>query len=327
MRPGLLAVIVFLAAGAALLLTAQAAVAGGASLEGGGDDRIQLVASVDAPGNIVRSGDVFPLRVRVVDHRGAIVAGATVAVTVEFGAVTPPTALTDANGLARFEYRATLESARETVLVFDVTFEDAFADQERFALDVIPVISQRPAIATAETVGAGVGVAILAVLASTEFGRVGLFNLVVFPLYSRLRKEEVLDHFVRGQIYGYIQSHPGAHYNSLKDALRVTNGTLAHHLRTLEMQGYVQADRDGIYKRFYPVSMRIPRHRGIRLSDLQLHILDVIREDGGSTQQEIASHLSVSQQTVSYNLRHLSREGLVRIENEGRAKRYFTAET
>ena len=186
----------------------------------------------------------------------------------------------------------------------------------------------RPAIVGPETLGAGVGIAaILAALASTEFGKYGFANVVVFPLYSRLKKEEVLDHFVRGQIYGYVMSHPGEHYNSVRDALKVTNGTLAHHLRTLEMQGFIKADRDGVYKRFYPVEMQIPRDRGIRLSDLQHNILGLIRGDGGPTQQQIAVRLAVSQQTVSYNLRHLSREGLVRMEQDGRARRYFPAET
>jgi len=177
-------------------------------------------------------------------------------------------------------------------------------------------------------VSAGIGVAaVLAALATTEFGKYGLFSVVIFPLYSRLRKEEVLDHFVRGQIYGYIMSHPGDHYNSLKDALKVTNGTLAHHLRTLEMQGFIKADRDGVYKRFYPVEMQIPREKGIRLSDLQHHILSMIRTDGGPTQGEIAGRLGVSQQTVSYNLRHLSREGLIRFEKAGRSTHYFPGDT
>ncbi|HEV8594995.1 MAG TPA: helix-turn-helix domain-containing protein, partial [Thermoplasmata archaeon] len=85
--------------------------------------------------------------------------------------------------------------------------------------------------------------------------------------------------------------------------------------------------RDGIYKRFYPVEMSIPRDKGIRLSDLQEHMLVLIQNDGGPTQQDIADRLCVSQQTVSYNLRHLSREGLIRMEKLGRTKRYFPTET
>ncbi|MBI4416949.1 MAG: helix-turn-helix domain-containing protein [Euryarchaeota archaeon] len=327
MRPGLLVLLVFAGFVAAFMLVALPADAA-PSLDAGGDPRVQLVASVDIATEIVRSGGVLPFRVRVVDHFAAPVAGATVTVEASGGVVTPASALTDANGLARFTFTAKVEQAQEMVLLVSVQFEDAFPDEAQQTVIVIPPLPQRPIYARPEAAaGAGIGAAILAAIASTEFGRYGLFNVVVFPLYSRLKKEEVLDHFVRGQIYGYIMSHPGEHYNSLRETLKVTNGTLAHHLRTLEMQGFVKSLRDGIYKRFYPVEMQIPRHKGIRLSDLQHHMLALIRSNHGRTQQEIADNLGVTQQTVSYNLRHLNREGLIRMEKDGRAKRYFPMDT
>ncbi|TLZ56909.1 MAG: MarR family transcriptional regulator, partial [Methanobacteriota archaeon] len=145
----------------------------------------------------------------------------------------------------------------------------------------------------------------------------------IFPLYSRLKKEEVLDHFVRGQIYGYIVSHPGQHYNSMRADLKVTNGTLAHHLRTLEMMGFIKSYREGVFKRFYPIEVSVPQGRGVQLSDLQTHILEMIRGGSGPTQADIASRLEVTQQTVSYNLRTLSREGAIRLEKDGRNTRYY----
>ena len=323
MRTGLLAVLILSVGVAAIMLGTQSAVAD-ANLEGGGNPRTQLVASVEFPGDILQSGGSLPLRVRVVDQHGVPIAGATITVTADLGTVAPPSGLTDTNGLAKFTYVARVSAAQEVIILVDVAQTGAIPDQERLLIVVIPAPVERPILSRPETaVGAGIGAALLAALASTEFGRYGLSSVIVFPLYSRLKKEEVLDHFVRGQIYGYIMSHPGEHYNSLKDALKVTNGTLAHHLRTLEMQGFVKSDRDGIFKRFYPIEMQVPRNKGIRLSDLQHHMLGLIRADGGPTQHEIAVRMGVSQQTVSYNLRHLSREGLVRMEKDGRMKRYF----
>ena len=326
MRAASLAVLAFLALVAAISLAAGPARAP-AGMDAGGNPHAQLVVHVEFPGDIVQSGDVLPLRVRVVDTDGNAIPGATVTLRVDGGTVTPASALTDASGFARFSFSANVPASTEVTAQAEARLVGAISGSESFTVTVVPVTESRPLLGRAETVGAGIGAAILAVVASTEFGKYGLSNVVFFPLYSRLRKEEVLDHFVRGQIYGYIAAHPGEHYNSLKDALKVTNGTLAHHLRTLEMQGFVKADRDGIYKRFYPVEMQIPRDKGIRLSDLQHHILGLVRGDGGPTQQEIAERLDVSQQTVSYNLRHLSREGLVRTEKDGRATRYFPPDT
>jgi DNA-binding MarR family transcriptional regulator len=327
MRTVRFVILALFAASAAFALATLPAAADTPGLEGGGEDRLQLIASVDSSGDIVQSGNAAVLRVRVIDQFGRPVEGATVSAMSATGTVLPPTANTDGAGFARFTYQVETGEAVEVSVHFVATKGDAFVDRVDHALVFIATPPQRPILTRAETaVGAGIGAAVLAALAGTEFGKYGLSNLIIFPLYSRLRKDEVLDHFVRGQIYGYIMSHPGEHYNSLKDALKVTNGTLAHHLRTLEMGGFIKADRDGVFKRFYPVEMQIPRHKGIRLSDLQENMLTLIRSDGGPTQQDIADRLGVSQQTVSYNLRQLDREGLVRMEKAGRMKRYFSAD-
>ncbi len=47
----------------------------------------------------------------------------------------------------------------------------------------------------------------------TEAGRYRFLGLLV-PLYTKLKKEEILDDFTRGKIYGYIVANPGDNYNS-----------------------------------------------------------------------------------------------------------------
>ncbi len=167
------------------------------------------------------------------------------------------------------------------------------------------------------------GIIAILIIASTETGKYGLFKTLVVPLYSRLKKDELLEHFVRGQIYGRIMSHPGEHYNHIKQKLGVTNGTLSHHLRTLELQGYIKSHRDGTYKRFYPMGMKIPRKKGIQLSDLQMGIVDAIRQSPGISQKDIASIEGISQQSVSYNLAILERMGILDTVRDGAKKKYF----
>ena len=167
------------------------------------------------------------------------------------------------------------------------------------------------------------GIIALLIIASTETGKYGLFKTLVVPLYSRLKKDELLEHFVRGQIYGHIMSHPGEHYNHIKQKLGVTNGTLSHHLRTLELQGYIKSHRDGTYKRFYPTGMKIPRKKGIQLSDLQMGMVDAIRQTPGISQKDIALIEGISQQSVSYNLAILERMGILDSTRDGVRKKYF----
>jgi len=289
------------------------------------NDQLQLFVTIESDFDLVDSGTPIYFNVDVVDQHRVPVKGALISIALEGdgGAVIPSEALTDSQGTARFKFVG--ESLKESVflLTASATYEGAIPDTDTFEIRVFNPPPPQRKIQRIEVVTVGLGALIIATFVSTEAGRYGLFNTLVFPLYTRLKKEEVLDHFVRGQIYGYILSNPGEYFSSIREVLKVTNGTLSHHLRTLEMQGFIKSTRDGIRKRFYPVHMIVPRSRGLKLSDLQLGILEVIKRKGGPTQKEIADQLGVSQQCISYNLRILSREGILRIEREGRQKKYY----
>ena len=146
-----------------------------------------------------------------------------------------------------------------------------------------------------------------------------LFLLFFVPLYSKIKRERVLDHFVRGQIFGYIQANPGEHYNAIKDALGLTNGSLAHHLRTLEREQFIRSKRFGLYRRFYPFNFRLPADDAFQPNDVQVMILRVIRGSPGITQKDIADRLGLTPPTVNYHVSVLSDRNLIRVERRGRS--------
>ncbi|MEE9340758.1 MAG: winged helix-turn-helix transcriptional regulator [Thermoplasmata archaeon] len=155
----------------------------------------------------------------------------------------------------------------------------------------------------------------------TEVGRYGFLSLLV-PLYVRLSRSQVLDHFVRGQIYEYIKLNPGDHYSSIRRELSLSNGLLAYHLSVLEKQNFVKSQREGKLKRFYPVDMTIPRKKGVRLSDLQVKMLRRIDKNPSITQGQLAGLLGVSRQTVNHNIKLMERAGVLEAERDGGALRY-----
>jgi predicted transcriptional regulator len=164
-----------------------------------------------------------------------------------------------------------------------------------------------------------------ALIAGTESGRFKLM-LALVPLYSKIRKEEVLDQFVRGQVFGYIQANPGDHYSSIRQTLKLKNGTLAYHLRTLERESFVFSRMDGIFRRFYPTGLDPARVR-VRGSVRETHrrILELIDGSPGITPKELAGKLGASHQVASYHVRLLARKGLIRLEQRGRNTLCFTA--
>jgi predicted transcriptional regulator len=167
----------------------------------------------------------------------------------------------------------------------------------------------------------GTGLSLAAFFGATEIGYLALISLFL-PLYVRLKKKDVLSHFTRGQIFGYIQANPGAHYNAIIQYLGLQNGVGAYHLKVLEREGYIKSFRDGIYKRFYPKTMRIPEKR-LHLSRIQRDILGQIQKHPGITQKQIAKLLEESKQVINYNVKVLENANLIRMERIGRESACF----
>ncbi|HVQ00388.1 MAG TPA: winged helix-turn-helix transcriptional regulator [Candidatus Thermoplasmatota archaeon] len=172
----------------------------------------------------------------------------------------------------------------------------------------------------------GLGLLLIGLVAFTESGKYRLLMLftLMIPLYTRIQKEDVLDQFVRGQIYGYIKTNPGAHYNQILRQVGVKNGTLSYHLGVLEKTQLIQSRREGLkYRAFYPTGMMFPKEERFRLTELQIQIIAHIKGRPGLTQKEIARLLGQKPQTINYNIKVLAQAGLIHVTKKGRKTRCF----
>src|SRR5438094_9113255 len=153
-----------------------------------------------------------------------------------------------------------------------------------------------PLYAQAGIVSLGVLGGLAAFLSWTEPGRAVIFG-ALFPLYTRLKKEEVLDHFVRGQVFGVIKTEPGTHFTEIRDDLGLSNGTLSYHLRTLEVAGFIRSERDGMYKRFFAADAQPEGGgEGIRLSQPQKMLMELLRRNPDSAQRDRGLRAGVPKQ-------------------------------
>ena len=280
--------------------------------------------------DIVDSGEHILIEVEISSHSFPVEGAKVVMTSSHFDNVTIEVIndITDIDGIASFNVTGyTGNTSLETTLNIIATYNGNEPVLDSYRIDIHPKVA--PPIEIPEEVwyiGAGALVIVILGAGATESGKYAIMKFAFIPLYSRVKKEEVLDHFVRGQIYGYIMSHPGQHYNAIKQELKVTNGTLSHHLKTLEIQGFIKSHRDGTYKRFYPMGSSHSKKKGIRLSDLQLSILDNLRQAPGLTQSEIAKSIGMSQQSISYNISILYRNEIIHYERNGVRKHYYINE-
>ena len=155
------------------------------------------------------------------------------------------------------------------------------------------------------------GLGAVVAVALTEAGRYKL-TLLAIPLYSRLKKESLLNHSVREQIFGYVNSHPGANFSQIMKELNLKNGVLAYHLTTLEREDLIKSLRDGTYRRYYPRSSRsVP-------FEIQRSIIEKIEQNPGIAEGELANRLGISRQVLDYHLNSLIDSGHVRLERRGK---------
>jgi len=162
-------------------------------------------------------------------------------------------------------------------------------------------------------------------LAFTDWGRYRYLSLVT-PLYSRIRKDKVLDHGTREALFNYITANPGEHLRQLAVSTSLPTGTLIHHLATLEREEYVKSIRDGVYKRFYPFGSNLDTLSS-KLGSPQKKLLAHLKEEAGISPTELAKALGMSRQRIHYHLRNLVGEGLVRLDRDGpRSVKCFIAE-
>jgi len=166
----------------------------------------------------------------------------------------------------------------------------------------------------------GIIISALVIASLSEATKYSIMALILVPLYTRLKKEEMLDNYTRGEIRGYIVANPGAHYSRIKRDLSLNNGTLIYHLTTLEREGFIYSHRDDYYRRFYPRG-RKPRP-GANLTTVQETIIETLLDNPGLSAEDLALRLNKSRKVTNYHLVWLRRWGLIEAKDDGRKKTY-----
>ena len=185
--------------------------------------------------------------------------------------------------------------------------------------------SIRSLIIAATAVGAVSG--ITALVASTDLGRYKFFTLML-PLYTRLKRDSILNQFTRGKVYGYIVANPGSHYSDIRRALKMKNGSLAYHLQVLEREEQIKSKRDGIYKCFYPKDATIPPGAGngwlrsMKLDADMENIIDTIEAHPNLTQTELVKFTGLERSKVSRKVGKLIAQKIVHATAVGNVKHY-----
>ena len=162
-----------------------------------------------------------------------------------------------------------------------------------------------------------------------------LFLVYVYPfmqqgamtLYSKLVKNQLLDHTLRDQLVFLIKENPGIAQPALQKATRSGWSTLTYHLSILGQNNLVTSVRDGRHRRYFPVG--VFAHSSLTLlavlqNPRTREIYSLISSRAGTDRANLARLTHVTPAAVAWHLDRLRGHGLVRTEKAGRSVRYFT---
>jgi len=135
------------------------------------------------------------------------------------------------------------------------------------------------------------------------------------PLIARLKRESVLDHFLRGRIVEHVTSNPGVTYSQLKEKFEVANGVLSYHLWILSRTGFIRPRQQGSHVRYFPVGF--VGHGPMLLSSFQYSLLKVVFARTEVRIRKLGREMGCSKQRIHYNARQLARLGLLELAKRG----------
>lgn len=191
---------------------------------------------------------------------------------------------------------------------------------------VAPSTPLAPGAASQQVAAAGALAAAGTLALKLEPVRRGLF-LLALPLYSRLRRSQLLENGVRERIYRAVESQPGLSIIQVCRSATVGWGTAVYHLQRLERDQMIASRRDGQYRRFFlnghapEPGAEAPAERALR-HPLALRIAQFLLANPGSAQKEVCAALGISPPLASKWLGRLLEAGLATSQREWKLVRY-----
>ena len=170
-----------------------------------------------------------------------------------------------------------------------------------------------------------ISINLTAPVASPTFSSQLLFEDVV-----REAQSPIISNSTRIEVYDFIVANPGIQFRGICTGLGIAIGTAEFHLGILKKAGLISFVRDGKYKRFFAGKKFSLKE--MRLISLLRHgtvndILRKITNEQTVAHNQLASHLSITSQGLSWQMNRLIEEGIVQETTNGIRVTYALNET
>lgn len=170
------------------------------------------------------------------------------------------------------------------------------------------------------------GVSLFLVLSLTQYKKKLKSFLYQDEGLGKLSLEDIFQNQHRALIIETILEHPGIHFSELQTISELVQGNLQYHIQTLERYRIIRSEQVGQYKVFFARLENNPL-RGVNLefmkSETTFRVYEYIHNHPGTHLKSIARYLGKSKATISYHVKKMTENHILRTEEEGTAKRLF----
>jgi predicted transcriptional regulator len=160
----------------------------------------------------------------------------------------------------------------------------------------------------------------------------GSIFLTTFNLEANVaeRPATIFNNATRVEIYNFIKANPGVQFRGICTQLGISIGVAEFHLGVLKKAGLISFFRDGKYKRFFE-SKKFSQKKMELISllrhDTTKSIIKTMLDEKQVSHGELAYHLSITSQGVTWQMNQLKKEGIIQENRENTKVTYALEET
>ncbi|MCQ1537196.1 helix-turn-helix domain-containing protein [Methanosarcina sp. KYL-1] len=131
-----------------------------------------------------------------------------------------------------------------------------------------------------------------------------------------------LDNLKRKGIYAFIKARPGAYVSEIASNMGLNRGTLRHHLKILEMENMIEAQRYCGKVRYFQNNSTYDEKEKQVISAFQNEmtrkILSNILKEECNTNMDLARTIGISRSTISWHMKQLKELDIIEENKEGK---------
>ncbi|TFF89158.1 MAG: winged helix-turn-helix transcriptional regulator [Promethearchaeota archaeon] len=154
-------------------------------------------------------------------------------------------------------------------------------------------------------------------------------NLVNHIFLTEEQKEN-LEQDTRKSIYNLILENEGIHLREICRSLDRKMGVIQYHIQVLEGCNLIDSIKDGRYRRFFTNTKELRKRSNkmivsfTRRETTSKLLKSIFNHNGtGIFHKELAEEADISSQAITWHIKKLIKEDIIKSEKVGRQKKYF----